>query len=98
MKWPRRGQLLRPSVFAILTFCFAVFASATAFGNLDFQGGSTFQVSGNTVHITLAKIVNSSSTRTSGSLRIDLWAFQAPYAGGSFSGYKTASVRTSQIT
>jgi hypothetical protein len=98
MKWPRRGQLLRPSVFAILTFCFAVIASATAFGNLDFQGGSTFQVSGNTVHITLAKIVNSSSTRTSGSLRIDLWAFQAPYAGGSFSGYKTASVRTSQIT
>src|SRR6267143_616338 len=98
MKWLRRDQLLRPFLFAILTCCFAVIASATGFGNLDFQSGSTFQVSGNTVHITLAKIVNSSSTRTSGSLRIDLWSFQAPYAGGSFSGYKTASVRTSQIT
>jgi len=64
-----------------------------------FDGASTFQVSGNSVNITISKIRNNSSTLTSGSLRIELWALNAPYSySGNAAGYKTASIRTSLIS
>ena len=83
-------------VFAITST--AVHGTALGNGSIDFSGRFTFQVTGNNVHITIERIVNSSSTFTSGSLRIELWATQSPYSGGSISGTKTASIRTSQIS
>src|SRR4051812_36797597 len=81
---------------ALLVLFSALPAHATGFGSLDFQGVVSAQTSGNTVNITIDRIVNSSSTYTSGSLRIELWASTVFYPAGS-SGYRTASIRTVQV-
>jgi hypothetical protein len=65
--------------------------------DVDFVGAAQLSVSGGVASISINEILNSSSTYTTGSLRIDLWALQAPYYGGSFSGYQTASIRTNQV-
>ena len=62
-----------------------------------FSGPSTYQVTGNTVNVTVDRITNNSLTRKSGSLKIELWALTAPYFGGSVTGYVTASIRTGLI-
>ena len=71
--------------------------SGTPRSNLSFQGHVGYQTSGSSVTLTIDKIVNNSSTRTTGSLRIELWATRAPYTGGQLSGRRTASVRTANI-
>jgi hypothetical protein len=73
-------------------------ATAYGNGNIDFYGTTTLQESGGIANITIDGIKNYSSSFTSGSLRIDLWALQAPYNGGAYTGYNTASIRTNQIT
>ena len=64
-----------------------------------FSGPSSYQPNGNTVHITIDRINNNSTSAGahSGSLRIELWALATPYFGGSNPGYKTASIRTVSI-
>ncbi|RYX83155.1 hypothetical protein EON83_15715 [bacterium] len=59
---------------------------------LDLQAPASWTMSGNTVSINIAKILNTSSSITSGSLRLSLWALQAPYTGGSNSGVNMANV------
>ncbi len=74
----------------------AVFTSATP---VVFSGSSSFQTSGSLVNILITKIVNNSTTITSGSLRLELWALDKPYSfGGGSTGYRTASIRTNQIS
>jgi chitodextrinase len=63
-----------------------------------FSGATSFQVSGNTVSIKVNEIKNTSTTRHSGSLRLELWAFTAPYTGVVTTGYRTALIRTSAIS
>jgi chitodextrinase len=64
-----------------------------------FVGPSTVQVNGSLVNITINTIRNQSSTLTSGSLRIDFWAMNAPFSyGGSALGYVTASIRTALVS
>jgi hypothetical protein len=65
--------------------------------DVDFVGAVHLAISGGTASISINEILNSSTTYYTGSLRIDLWALQAPYHGGSFTGYQTASIRTIQI-
>src|SRR5438105_1959565 len=91
------GIALRVFVAGLILCFSALPAHATSQGHLDFQGQSTYEISGKSVHITIDRMVNSSSTYTSGSLRLELWAFSAPYTTGA-TGYKTASIRTSQLT
>jgi hypothetical protein len=67
-------------------------------GKVDFYGTEHASFGNGVAYITIDGIKNYTSTYTTGSLRIDLWALQAPYYGGSFTGYKTASVRTNQVT
>jgi hypothetical protein len=43
--------------------------------------------------LTVERVRNSSSTRTSGSLRLELWATNSQYSGGSISGYQVAVYR-----
>lgn len=59
---------------------------------LDLQGPASWSFSGNTVNIDVAKIINTSSTITSGSLRLSLWALNAPYNGTSNSGVNMANL------
>lgn len=87
-----------------LNFGFALFllswvSSSHALNqNLSIAGNYSFQVTGNQVYVTVDKINNSSSTYTSGSLRLELWATTTPYAGSGISGQKTASIRTVNIS
>jgi chitodextrinase len=48
-------------------------------------------------NISIETIANRSYYMTSGSLRIELWAFAKPFSGSEL-GYKTASIRTSAIS
>ncbi|MBT9503667.1 MAG: S8 family serine peptidase [Burkholderiaceae bacterium] len=81
----------------------SVAAAATtqsAFANLSsisFSGNASYSTQGGNVTIKIDKIVNSSATYKSGSLRLALWALQSPYLGGSANGYIVASVRTSSV-
>jgi hypothetical protein len=65
---------------------------------LTFVGTSRYSASGGSVVVTIQKLSNNSSTYTSGSLRIDLWASASPYGGGDISGYRTASIRTRDVS
>lgn len=51
----------------------------------DFQNGIA--------HFAVAGIRNTSSTTTSGSLRLELWATPAPYTGGALDGYRISTYR-----
>ncbi len=64
---------------------------------LIIDGAVSVNWSGNVVTMSIENISNRSYSMTSGSLRIELWAFDTPFTG-SESGYKTASIRTSAIT
>ena len=81
---------------AILSTTLSAYYQATP---IVFEGSSTYQVNGNWVNITINTIHNKSSTFTSGSLRLELWALNAPYSySGSALGYRTASIRTSLVS
>ena len=88
--------------FALFIFglSFSKLVLGTAIGNspIDFSGSVGASISGDSVTITIESISNSSSTYTSGSLRIELWATSTLYSGGSITGTRTASIRTSQLT
>lgn len=50
-------------------------------------------LSGGTVQLAVAEIINTSSTYTTGSLRLELWLTTNPYAGGNISGNRVAIYR-----
>lgn len=59
---------------------------------LYMQGTGTYSYVGNTASLTIARINNDSYSRTSGTLRLELWATPArPARGDGFSGYKLAT-------
>lgn len=51
-------------------------------GGVDFVGASTWSISNGSLAITVAELLNRSNSRTTGSLRFDVWAFPSPYAAG----------------
>ena len=61
------------------------------------EGAISVNSSGYVTNISIETIANRSYSMTSGSLRIELWAFAKPFTGTEL-GYKTASIRTSAIT
>lgn len=61
-------------------------------GGLKIEGEASYERSGDRVTLRAAKVVNQSATRTSGSLKLSLWATASRYTGGSISGYETASI------
>jgi hypothetical protein len=65
---------------------------------LAIQGSVNWQVNGNQVRLQAGRVTNTSTTRTSGTLRLELWAGRAPYSSGSgVSGYQTAVYTFSQV-
>ncbi|MEI8326549.1 MAG: BACON domain-containing carbohydrate-binding protein, partial [Betaproteobacteria bacterium] len=79
---------------AISVSTLSPFSSSTP---IIIDGAVSANWTGSVVNISIAKIANRSLTMTSGSLRIELWAFSTAFTGAE-SGYKTASIRTSSIT
>ena len=69
----------------------AAFAPATAANGLQIIGNFSYQISGNAVTINVDTIQNNSGTRTTGTLRLELWATtSAPSREAAFNGYKLA--------
>jgi hypothetical protein len=60
---------------------------------LQIQGTTSYDIEWSqftaTMHVD--RIQNTSSTYTTGTLRLDLWLTETPYGGGSISGYRVAS-------
>lgn len=53
-------------------------------------GTVQYQITGSTVVLSANQISNESSTETSGTLRLELWAFSSPYSGSAQQGYLLA--------
>lgn len=65
-------------------------ASTVASTPVSFQGAYSFNVTyGSSATLRADRIVNTSSSQTSGTLRLELWYFSQPYTPG-LSGYKIA--------
>jgi hypothetical protein len=63
-------------------------------GNAQLSGSalvSAIDWTSDTVDIQVAKVTNTTTSVTSGSLEIQLWFSTSPYSGGSLTGYKVAS-------
>lgn len=64
-------------------------------GGLALEGTATYNISGSSVTLGIDRISNSSSTRTTGTLRLQLWASTSrPARGASFTGFQLASSST----
>jgi len=69
----------------------------TVSANLKLQGQASWNGSGSTITIKVAKVVNNSTDGTSGALRLRIWATQSQYSGGSINGYVLGSVALSPL-
>ncbi|HKM56637.1 MAG TPA: immunoglobulin domain-containing protein [Isosphaeraceae bacterium] len=76
-------------MFAVTAACAAAAASMHA-TDVVLIGTAQFQVSGSSVILSVPEISNLSTSGTSGTLRVELWAFASPFTGGSQTGYRLA--------
>ncbi len=60
------------------------------------EGNISFEVSGATVALRAARVINRATNQTTGSLRLELWASAQKYAGGGISGFQTATYQFAQ--
>lgn len=58
---------------------------------VQLSGSIFYSVTGGDVTLKVNEILNSSSTYTTASLRLELWLTTAPYSGGNISGYRVAT-------
>ena len=81
---------------AIAAFMMVVgFQSTIALAQVDYlhiEGQYSYELNfaADSAQLHVDQIQNSSSTNTTGTLRLELWATAAPYSGGSISGYRIA--------
>ncbi len=68
-------------------------------GSLTLSGRSTYtpQNGNTTVLLEVENVRNNATVGTSGSLRLELWAFASPYSGGSVSGQKLAQYQLAPL-
>jgi len=93
-----RARSLHQS-FAVIILLFAVFNSAPAAATkLGLSGGWSYQYSGSTAEMTVGGISNLASSGTSGSLRLELWAFGSPFKGARQLGYRLATYRVDPLS
>src|SRR5437762_242747 len=64
--------------------------------SLSFIGNGSYSISGNTVVLRADRIQNNELGGYSGTIRLELWAFSAPFSGTTF-GYKMASYVVGQL-
>ena len=86
-------------LLASLLLCFSGTLTATQLsdGVIDFEGAYSIEVEGSSVTITVDKIINYSSSFTSGPLRLELWASNTPFDGVNLTGARTALFQTQQV-
>lgn len=75
----------------------ANFGGGAGGGAPELQGNTSWQIQNGLLTMKVDRVVNNGSG-TTGSLRLEVWATQAPYGGGSISGYVLGSYQfTSQL-
>ncbi len=85
-------------LIAIFGFAFAALAAGPAISsNLKLSGILGYSYTGSTANITAARIDNLDVAGTSGTIRLELWAFPSPFTGTQ-SGYKMAQYQLGQLT
>ena len=82
------GCVLLVSVFSSL---------ALAATDVRLTGSWSYQYSSSAVVLTAGKITNYASGGNSGTLRLELWAFDTPYNGGAQPGYRLATYQMSTL-
>jgi hypothetical protein len=55
--------------------------------NIELSGSCSWSISGNSIDIEAGRVENLSSSGTSGTLRLRIWATASPYSGGTINGY-----------
>lgn len=65
--------------------------------SLDISGDVSYNVTDSTIVLRAGRIQNNSSGGSSGTIRMELWAFTSPYSG-SGGGYKLASFTLNQLS
>lgn len=88
MPGTRGLHLLFVAIALLLTAAISVPASAT---ELTLTGRWSYQYSGSSVVMTVDRITSLASSGTSGSLRLELWAFGSPFKGSRQLGYRLAT-------
>ncbi len=63
---------------------------STGSGTLDLQCACSYTTSGDSINLKAVRVTNNTG-RTSGTLRLKLWATAQPYSGGAIGGYELAS-------
>jgi hypothetical protein len=77
--------MLLPCVGALIACCVSVVASAT---DVRFVGNVSYNFLGSSAMLAADRVQNFAATGSSAALRMELWAFAAPYDGSAMSGHK----------
>jgi hypothetical protein len=88
-----RNNVIRAIAVTLLAITTPAICSAT---DISLVGSWSYNQSGTTVVLTVDKIQNNSLITTSGSLKMELWAFHTPFTG-SQSGYQLAIYTLPQV-
>lgn len=97
---PIRQLPLRLSLKPIfLLFLFGLVTVRTSWAtDVVLTGPWAAQITGNTSTLNVEKISNFTTGGHSGSLRLELWAFDYPYAGGAQPGYHLADYQLQSLS
>ncbi len=89
------AELLFPLFVSLL----ACLHSASTFAATDVRlaGSWSYQYNGSTVTLSSTQVKNHASGGNSGTLRLELWAFETPYNGGALPGYRLATYQMSTL-
>jgi hypothetical protein len=98
----RRRRRVSPRVRALTLFaaaCVVITLSAprAQATNVNFVGNVGATYGGGVAVLTADRVENDSAFTTSGTLRMELWAVAAPYAGGGVTGYKLAEYQLAPL-
>ncbi len=72
--------------------------AGTSGSDLKLEGPASWSRTGNKLTLKVSKVTNASAEGKSGTLRLQLWATQTSYSGGSIKGYVLGNVSLKQLT
>jgi hypothetical protein len=90
-------RVYRYIVFAVCLCLLGVASTTASASNVRLSGIATYTYVGNTAVLTADRVDNLDSSGYSGTLKLELWALPAPYAGSFTVGYKVAEYQLGQL-
>lgn len=84
----RKSVIRRLGVLAAAIGLFIGFGMPAArAADIELSGTCSWSISGTSIDLSAGKVANKSSSGTSGTVRLRVWATSSPYSGGTISGY-----------